>query len=285
MGNLGATVRSLGPRRALAAAMTLLLLATLGWACTGSETSQPSAGSGEVSGALELYQLSVQRSNSLDSWRSETDLSMVMLGQRVSARMETEVAKDGRARSAMGMDTPQGRVDVETVLGGSFVYTRVPIVGWVRLSGESLGSLTGQSLESLYTNFFQSLFPTEEIPWEIVTVESLGSEVLDGTPTEHLRIGMDFQQYVDSLDLEALEQVPQAIAAGVIAGEAADFERLLDGVAVQSLEVWVDGDGYTHRMYMDYSVPSQGDIQLDMRMFDHGQDIRIEVPTSFQEFP
>ena len=33
MGNLGATVRSLGPRRALAAAMTLLLLATLGWAC------------------------------------------------------------------------------------------------------------------------------------------------------------------------------------------------------------------------------------------------------------
>ncbi len=66
----------------------------------------------------------------------------------------------------------------------------------MRLDASSLSGILGQAGPGIDDPFgtFDSLFPSGDLPLDLYNVQSLGKDEVDGVPTEHLVILMDFSK-------------------------------------------------------------------------------------------
>ena len=188
--------------------------------------------------------------------------------------LETETGRDGRVRAVIDMDAFGDKQSFEMIIAKPYVYVEVPDRGWTQVSAAAMAEFTGQSVEvfSDPTALYGSLFPVEDVPWELYVVESLGHEEVEGIQTEHLSIQLDFQEIWQRLDEKQKQQLLQASPDPDIG-----IEELVEALEVKGVEVWIDDRGYSRRTVMEIvfvgeRLTSLGggemSMKMDMRMFD-----------------
>lgn len=107
-------------------------------------------------------------------------------------------------------------------------------------------------------------------------VEEVGREEVDGIDTTHLRGTLTMRQALDAMDPDDAAMLLQQLDQYGVSPDA-----LLD-VAIP-FEVWIDDDGLVRRMTQTVDLdamgaPGGGTMAMDMRLFDLGDDIDIDVP-------
>ena len=78
--------------------------------------------------ALELLKRSTEVAEDVEKMRTSVNMMT----------MDMEVIQDGRARTVMRMDTPDGEQELEMILLPPDMYTKVPDIGWVKVDMEML---------------------------------------------------------------------------------------------------------------------------------------------------
>ena len=262
----------------------LAVLAVLTVAC-GTSQGSTSAGSIVLDGPAALLAQSFESSKDIKSFRATIEMDMAMLGQQIPLTMEMEKSRDDRVRMVMSMTatgTAAGAgMNIETIMSEEGFFTKMPGVGWVSVSSGALAGITGQSMPGLDDpmRFYNNLFPSEDIPWELYNVEFLGSEETDGVATEHLSIAMDFNQIWERLGKDTKSQFSEVFSLGGLGSQPALAE-----LELKRLEVWIDGEGYNRRTVMEMALTDVTTMAMDIRMSDFNQEITIELPQNYQEF-
>ena len=201
-------------------------------------------------------------------------------GKKVLITMDMERARDGQMRLLAAIDSPEGKQEIETIMSDLDVYIREPEQRWVRMSTEQNQEL-GQAFQTANLGFFD-IFPAGEVPWDLYTVETLGREDVDGVPTEHLSVQADFQELWNRIGEERRRNLTQALAGP--AGGFGHSNEPFDQVEVKRVDIWIDDQGYARRTLMEMELGELG-IKMDIRAFDFNQDILVELPQDFEEFP
>ena len=171
---------------------SLVLLAAAGIACGSSKPQSP----------LEVLQRSYERSKDIESFRAHLDMEITVPDEQLVMTVDMEKGQDGRVRTVTEIDVSGDKQSIEMIIADPYAFVKVPDQGWTQISAESIAESTGQSLEAVTnpTAFYSSLFPAQEVPWELYVVESLGREMVDGVETEHLSIQFDFREVWQHLD-------------------------------------------------------------------------------------
>ena len=134
-------------------------------------------------------------------------------------------------------------MNIETIMSEEGSFTKMPGNGWVSMSSGALAGITGQSMPGLDDpmGFYNNLFPSEDIPWEIYKVEFLGAEEIDGAATEHLSIDVDFNQILGLLGKDTRSQLSEVFSLGGLGGGLGS-QPALEDLEMKRLEVWIDGE-------------------------------------------
>ena len=256
------------------------VLAVLLVAC-GTSQGSTSAGSIVLDGPTALLAQSFESSKDIKSFRATIEMDMAMLGQQIPLTMEMEKSRDGRVRMVMSVTAAGASMIIETIMSEEGFFTKMPGVGWVSMSSGALAGITGQSMAGLDDplGFFNNLFPSEDIPWELYNVELLGSEETDGVVTERLSIGMDFNQIWKRLGKDTKSQFSKVFSLGGLGSQP-----VLEDLELKRLEVWIDGEGYNRRTVMEMALGDETTMAMEIRMSDFNQEITIELPQNSQEF-
>ena len=258
----------------------LVLLATVGAACGSSQPQSP----------LEVLQHSYERSKDITSFRAHMDMEITTPDGPVLMALKTETGRDGRVRTVIDMDAFGDKQSFEMIIAKPYIYVEVPDRGWTQVSAAAMAEFTGQSVEvfSDPTAFYSSLFPVEDVPWELYVVESLGHEEVEGIQTEHLSIQFDFREIWQRLDEEQRQQLFQASPDPDVG-----IEELVEEMDVTGVEVWIDDRGYSRRTVMEIVFSGEGltslgggemSMKMDMRMFDFDKEIAIKLPEGYEDF-
>ena len=236
-----------------------------------------------------MLQRSYERNQDIKSFRAHIDLQITAPGEQVETTVDIETGRDGRVRTSFDIDTFGDKQSFEMIIAEPYVYVEVPGVGWTQVSAEAIFDSTGQSLGAVSdpTAFYSSLFPAEEVPWELYVVESLGRDEVDGVQTEHLSIQFDFQEVWQYLSEEQKQQFLQSSPDPEVAKE-----ELIEAMEVSGVEVWIDDQGYSRRIAMEITFSGEGlksldgpsSIKLNMHMFDINEEITINLPEGYEDF-
>ena len=258
----------------------LAVLAAMTVAC-GTSQGSTSPGSVVLDGPAALLARSIEGSKDIKSFRATIKMDMAILGQRIPLTMDIEKSQDDRLRMVMSMTAAGASMEIETIMSEEGFFTKMPGVGWVSMSSGALAGITGQSMPELGDpmGFYNNLFPSEEIPWELYNVELLGSQEIDGVATQHLSIGIDFNQIWKRLGKDTKSQLSEVFSLGGLGTQPALAE-----LELKRLEVWIDGEGYNRRTVMEMALGDETTMGMDIRMSDFNQEITIELPQNYQEF-
>ena len=268
---------------------SLVLIGTVGAACASEPTPTLTPTPTPLS-PLELLQRSYERGKDIKSFRTHVDMEIATPDEHVVMVVDVETGQDGRVRSVLEVAEAGDKQSVEMIIALHYVYVKVPDAGWTQMSARTMAESSGQSLEVLSepTAFYSSLFPTQNVPWQLYKVESLGMEQLDGIQAEHLSIAFDFKQIWDHLDEEQKQQLLQASPDPDVSSE-----DLIGAMQVDGVEVWIDDEGYSRRTIMEIvfegdGLASLGDekasMKMDMRIFDINNEITIRLPEGYEDF-
>lgn len=202
------------------------------------------------------------------------------LREAVPLSIEMEVGSDDRVHNTIVVDGPDGAQRIEQVIAERYVYTKVPDEGWFRIDLKELAERSGQSEQLLSnpTEFANSFFPADNIPWDLYTVSSKGPEKIDGVHTEQLSIQLDFQELWGRIDSGTKGQFSQYLGVGDLG-----VQNILEQIEVKKLDFWIDSQGYNRRLFIYMLVGDLTSMTMDMRMFDFNQDISIKLPTDYSE--
>ena len=258
---------------------SLVLLAAAGAAC----------GSGGPDTPLEVLQDSYERGKDIKSFRAHMVMEITVPDEKVFVTVDMEKGQDGRVRTVTDIDVSGDKQSVEMIIANPYVFVKVPDRGWTQISAETIAESTGQSLEAMTnpTAFYNSLFPAQEVPWELYAVESLGREVVDGVETEHLSIQFDFREVWNHLNEEQKQQFLRASPDPDI-----DIEELILAMEVSGVEVWIDDKGYSRRSVLEISFGGEAlrslgvgemSMKLDMFIFDIDKKITIGFPEGYED--
>ena len=165
--------------------------------------------------ALDLMKLSFDRMQDMSSFRAEVAVETEVLGQSVSLVTEMERADGGEVYMRVELESPDGEQVTEMVLARPHVYMKLPNMGWLRIAIEELADVSGLSEEAFDLDAFASIFPAEDVPWDLYEVESLGRERVDGVQTERLKIRFDFKEVLGRLDEATRERLFESTLSGV----------------------------------------------------------------------
>jgi hypothetical protein len=104
-------------------------------------------------------------------------------------------------------------------------------------------------------------------------VTQLGTQELDGTPTTHYRAVIDLRR--------------SAKAGGVLSGKVVDQMIAVLGDST-TMDVWIDGDGYTRRIEYGAHLPKQasgatglsggGEMHYVFELSDFGEPVHVVAP-------
>ena len=236
--------------------------------------------------SLELLKRSTGVMDTLGSFRAQMNMDGIVSGAELSVSMDIEIGDNEWAHTDMSIDTSDGRVRVEQVLTQHHAYTSFPSedIGWMRIDLEALAeseSLPTQLLTDP-TGFSSSIFPAEDIPWELYSIESAGREPINGVETEHLRISVDFQELWATLNPQQQQQLGLLFNPATL---GLDPEELPEQIEYKELEMWIDGSGYIRRFEMNFAVGDAVSLSMDMTIFDIGESIDVDEPDDYIELP
>ena len=230
--------------------------------------------------ALELFKGSYQVMDTVGSFRSHMDIDGSVEGEDVTISMDFVLSQQDMMHSTLVVDTPDGKQSIESVIARPYVYIKIPGEGWLRMDLEALAGLSGQSEQGFSDprGFSNSFFPTENIPWELYKVSSMGRDRIDGVPVEHLSIQFDFQEVWSQLDSEPRGLFGQSFGVGGL-----DVQEFVQQIEIKPLEFWVDAQGYNRRFAMDMLMGDDMSLTIDMWMFDFNKDVVIDVPQDYTD--
>jgi hypothetical protein len=270
--------------KAILGLMMGLLLLTL--ACEEAQALNALAGSGEngirVNSSPEalLLQQALQQTDALQSFRANVDMDMKMQGQELPLSFEMSKAANGRMRLVMEMDSLAAGMRIEMILAGDEMFANMPGAGWMRLDASALSGMLGPAGSGIDDplGMFDSLFPTGDLPLDLYNVQSLGPDEVDGVPTEHLVVLMDFSKVLDVVGQGNDAHFSQLMA---LSGEPVPDG--LGDLAINEIEVWIDEEGYMRRILMAIAMSSDSAVNFDMTMFAFNENITVDLPTSFSD--
>ena len=232
---------------------------------------------------LELLKQSTEIMAAIKSFSSHTDIDGTVLGERVNISMDMELDGNNGMHSAMSVNSPDGIVTIEQIIKSPNVFINISGVGdgWMRMGIEDAAREAGVSVEVLTepTEFALSLFPGDKVPWDLYTVHSAGSEVLDGISTQRLTISVDFQELWERLDEEARRQLAQGM--GPLGNSL--IEGGMGSAEYKDIEIWIDDQGRMRRTVMSLLIGEEMQISTDMRLTDIDSSIMIEEPSDYQD--
>jgi hypothetical protein len=132
----------------------------------------------------------------------------------------------------------------------------------------------------------------DEVFWQFFDVKSLGDEEVNGVVAEHLVIEVDLQDFWDQLSNEWNEQFAGNM---MLSPEETDeaWEVISQGLEVKTFDAWIDHQGYLRKavLAMAFRLPESLDsrtvieFEMEMILYDYDQDIIIELPAEYEEFP
>ena len=141
---------------------------------------------------------------------------------------------NGRMRLVMEMDSLAAGMRMEMIITGDEMFANLPGAGWMRLDASSLSGILGQAGLGINDPFgtFDSLFPSGKSPLDVYNAQSLGKDEVDGVPTEHLVILMDFSKI-----LGAMGQGNDAHFSQLMALSGEPVPDGLEDLAINEIEV------------------------------------------------
>ena len=203
------------------------------------------------------------------------------VGQNLSVTLDVDKAQDGRVHVTYVTHGPGGGETTEMIIAEAEGYLQIPGRGWIRTSAEFQEDLVAQLIQSANIGFFD-LFPAGNVPWEIFAVESLGRGRVDGVPTEHIRVRLDFRELWQSIE-EKQQQLFQAIAPVGATRGIEDLEEIIGQVQIEGIELWIDEEDYTRRSTFQVILFGLASSAWDTRVYDFGEEISIELPQTFED--
>ena len=276
---------------AIIALLMALMISTL--ACEEVQALSASAGAASVGGVggggggiaspeAQLLQRSLELTGELQSFRAHVEMLMMREGQRLPLSFDMTKAASGRMRLVMEMDSLAAGMRMEMVIADDEMFANLPGVGWMRLDASAMSGILGQAGPGIEDpmGLFDGLFPDGALPAELYNVQSLGKEEVDGVPTEHLVILMDFGRIVKEMGKSSTGQLSQLMSLSGGSGNGG-----LDSMGINEIEVWIDEDGYNRRTVMKIALNANSSIIFDMRMFGFNDDITVDLPASYTDIP
>ncbi len=277
-------------RRVVPAVMALLMaLMILTLACEEAQALSASGGAAGVGGGggiaspeAQLLQRSLELTDELQSFRAHVEMLMMTQGQRLPLSFDMTKAASGRMRLVMEMDTLASGMRMEMVIADDEMFANLPGVGWVRMDASAMSGILGQAGPGIEDpmGLFNGLFPNGALTADLYNVQSLGKEEVDGVPTEHLVILMDFGRIVKEMGKSSMGQLSQLMSLSGRPGHGG-----LDSLGINEIEVWIDEDGYNRRTVMEIALTENSSIIFDMRMFGFNDDISVDLPASYTDIP
>ena len=206
----------------------------------------------------------------------------MMDGKRLPLSIDMTKAASGRMRLVMDMDSLAPGMRMEMVIADDEMFANLPGVGWVRMDASAMSGILGQAGPGIEDpmGLFDGLFPDGALPASLYNVQSLGKEEVDGVPTEHLVILMDFGRIVKEMDKKSMGQLSQLMSFSGRPGNGR-----LDSLGINEIEVWIDEDGYNRRTVMTIALNANSSVIFDMRMFGFNDDISVDLPASYTDIP
>ncbi len=266
-----------------------LMISTL--ACEEVQALSASAGAASVGGGggggiaspeAQLLQRSLELTGELQSFRAHVEMLMMMDGKRLPLSIDMTKAASGRMRLVMDMDSLAPGMRMEMVIADDEMFANLPGVGWVRMDASAMSGILGQAGPGIEDpmGLFDGLFPDGALPASLYNVQSLGKEEVDGVPTEHLVILMDFGRIVKEMSKSSMGQLSQLMSLSGGSGNGG-----LDSMGINEIEVWIDEDGYNRRTVMTIALNANSSVIFDMRMFGFNDDISVDLPASYTDIP
>ena len=203
---------------AVIALLMALMISTL--ACEEVQALSASAGAASVGGGVgggggiaspeaQLLQRSLELTGELQSFRAHVEMLMMMDGKRLPLSIDMTKAASGRMRLVMDMDSLAPGMRMEMVIADDEMFANLPGVVWVRMDASAMSGILGQAGPGIEDpmGLFDGLFPDGALPASLYNVQSLGKEEVDGVPTEHLVILMDFGRIVKEMSKSSMGQL------------------------------------------------------------------------------
>ena len=230
--------------------------------------------------ALKMLQESNQRMRDVVSYRATVKSEIRTLGEGITLSSEVDRSRDGKTHSFSIVERQDGSESSEIILDQPDVYFNIGGAGWVRTTADELVRLTGQNMDVFDIDPFGNIFPEEDIPWDLYTVEYLGRDVVDvlasdGVATDHLGIKLDIQQVMQALNADEMRRF---LSSSVIGAAPQDVLRQM---RVTGVEVWIDDQGYTRR-YKQEALGGTVFTTTEVRMFEFNEEIAIEAPQDYE---
>ncbi len=278
---------------AVIALLMALMISTL--ACEEVQALSASAGAARVGGGggvggsggiaspeAQLLQRSLELTGELQSFRAHVEMLMMMDGKRLPLSIDMTKAASGRMRLVMDMDSLAPGMRMEMVIADDEMFANLPGVVWVRMDASAMSRILGQAGPGIEDpmGLFNGLFPNGALPASLYNVQSLGKEEVDGVPTEHLVILMDFGRIVKEMSKSSMGQLSQLMSLSGGSGNGG-----LDSMGINEIEVWIDEDGYNRRTVMTIALNANSSVIFDMRMFGFNDDISVDLPASYTDIP
>lgn len=232
---------------------------------TEDESETPAEASPAELSVDEFYPSVMAAMREAETFNFETVSGIAGQEQRMSG--QARFSDDGIEMKA----SSTGALAMEMILLGKAMYMKSPDVGtgdkWVKIDlsdPDSLFGMIGKATDP------EVMFKAMESPKKL---ELLGTEDVDGVPTNHYRITMDPSQYLEAMEFPAA-------MADVLPKELVT-------------EMWVDGDSLPRRFTQTMEVPAPGggastSNTTEGTYSDFGTDVEIEAPPSDQvteDFP
>ena len=160
------------------------------------------------------------------------------------------------------------------IIAGDEMFANLLGAGWMRLDASSLSGILGQAGPGIDDPFgtFDSLFPSGKSPLDVYNAQSLGKDEVDGVPTEHLVILMDFSKI-----LGAMGQGNDAHFSHLMALSGEPVPDGLEDLALNEIEVWIDEEGYMQRIVMGLAMSSADTVNFDMTMFAFNHECAVDL--------
>ncbi|MEE9199353.1 MAG: hypothetical protein V3U26_06105 [Dehalococcoidia bacterium] len=222
-------------------ALALLALA----ACDGSVAPTPDAD------ATALLLEAEKNTFALDSVSFEIEMDMTIEADVMSMSMDMDVEgiASGDFETVIfesgGFDmeidiSGLGKESIEARIVNNRLQMRLPNGAW-----EDAGSMDDLG-EDLFSDPLEAVTFEELVAKKIITVRSLGTQTIDGTPAQHLRLVYDLQRTKELLSGEILSLMGEVLPAGEVPFDKIDRYRS---------DVWVSLDDHVIiRQDADFSI-------------------------------
>ena len=286
------TFAGINPMPLLFLPLMTVILAFVIAAC-GSSSSGPSASFQPTipdQDALDLLKGSAEVGNTMKSGRVHADMNSKTLGENVAISIDIDLARNGWIKSIIETKSRGIQGTIEQVIVSPDIYMKADRTGgWVRLNIQELAAQAGVSVESFKSiseprQYARNIFLSDDIPWDLYTVRSLGTQKIDGVKTEHLGVEVDFAEVWNRLTPEEKQELtPFAGQIQSLAGS--DLEEASQSIQYKDVEVWIDDRGLAVQTSITMSMTiNMVDVELNIDTWikDYNEDIEVKAPDEYR---